>query len=247
MALRLASTNAGALTVTLNPTVLDFRSTTLTSGTVSTVQVTSPKSLTVASGATLGTTTSVAFRLVVLALNNAGTVELAIVNFAGGNQLDEVNLITTNALSGSSNSASTIYSTSARTSVAYKVVGFIDFPAGTAGTWATITEVQGIGGQVLNGIQTFTRSGSGSMTLPNGVIVKWGVALGSVGSGAYVTFASAFPNAVYNVTACWEGSAGGYVFYPYNKSVAGFSYDWNFWSSIGFGNGGAVNYIAVGY
>ncbi|MFZ9649326.1 MAG: beta strand repeat-containing protein [Fluviibacter sp.] len=144
-----ATTAASALTVTLNPTVLDFRSTTLTSGAVTSVSVTSAISLIVASGATLGSVSSQAFRLVVLAINNAGTVELAIVNLAGSNQLDETNLISTTALSGTSNTASVIYSTTSRSNVAYKVVGFIDFPAGTAGTWATITEVQGTGGQPL--------------------------------------------------------------------------------------------------
>lgn len=144
-----ATTAASALTVTLNPTVLDFRSTTLTSGAVTSVSVTSAISLTVASGATLGSVSSQAFRLVVLAINNSGTVELAIVNLAGSNQLDETNLISTTALSGTSNTASVIYSTTSRSNVAYKVVGFIDFPAGTAGTWATITEVQGTGGQPL--------------------------------------------------------------------------------------------------
>jgi hypothetical protein len=144
-----ATTAASALTVTLNPTVLDFRSTTLTSGAVTSVSVTSVISLTVASGATLGSVSSQAFRLVVLAINNSNTVELAIVNLAGGNQLDETNIISTTVLNTASDVANVIYSTTARTNVAYKVVGFIDFPAGTAGTWATITEVQGTGGQPL--------------------------------------------------------------------------------------------------
>ena len=148
-----ASTSGSALTITLSPTVLDFRGSTasgtnLTTG-VSTVQITSPITLTVPSTATLGSVSSYAFRLVVLAINNAGTAELAVVNISGGNQLDETNTISTTTISASANSISTIYSTTGRTNVLYRVVGFIDFPAGTAGTWATINEVQGIGGQAL--------------------------------------------------------------------------------------------------
>jgi hypothetical protein len=91
-----------------------------------------------------------AARLVVLAINNAGTAELAVVNISGGNQLDETNLITTTAITSGATSASTIYSTSARTSVAYRVVGFVDITEATAGTWATApSTIQGIGGQVL--------------------------------------------------------------------------------------------------
>lgn len=242
--------SGGALTISLDPTTLDFRNTSTSSGTVTTVSNASTLNLTLSGAATLGTSSGVPTRLVVLAIYNSSiSMELAIVNLAGGNKLDETNIINTSVIS-SGTSASTFYSTTARPSVAYRVVGIIDATntlSGGSNSWGTPTLVQGWGGQVLNGIQTFTRSGSGSMTLPNGIIVKWGVVSGSVGSGAYVTFASAFPNTVYNVTVSWEGSPGGYVIFPFNKSVAGFSYDWNYWSSTGFGNYGGVNYIAVGY
>ena len=144
-----ASVAANALTVTINSTSIDFRSTTVTSGTPVTRTASSP-SVTVSSGSTLGTSSGVAARLAVLAIDNAGTVEAAIVNIAGGNQLDESNLINTTAEggSGAADSASTIYSTTARTGVAYRVIGYIDITQATAGTWASSpTLVQGIGGQ----------------------------------------------------------------------------------------------------
>lgn len=147
-----ASVSSNALTLTLNPTTLDFRSSTLSSGTVNTRSVPSAISLTVASGATLGTANGVAARLAVLALDNAGTVELAVSNLNGGVNLDETTLISTTALSGSSNSASVIYSTTARTNVSFRVVGFIDITETTAGTWATAaTTIQGYGGQACSG------------------------------------------------------------------------------------------------
>lgn len=150
-----ASVAANALTVTLNQTSLSFRSTTLTSGAVTTVAVNSPISLTVPSSATLGTLNNVAARLVLIALNNAGTIELGIVNISGGTNLDETNLLSTTAISASATSASVVYSTSARTNVAFRVVGFVDITQATAGTWASApTKVQGVGGQALTALSS---------------------------------------------------------------------------------------------
>ena len=145
-----ASVASNALTLTLNPTTLDFRSSTLSSGAVSTVTSSSPVSLVVPASATLGTVSAQASRLVLIALNNAGTIELAVVNISGGNQLDETNLISTTAISSGSTASNVVYSTTARTGVAYRVVGFIDSTQTTAGTWATApSTIQGSGGQAL--------------------------------------------------------------------------------------------------
>ena len=148
-----ASVASNALTITLNPTSLDFRSATLTDGTVNTRTVSSAISVTVSSGSTLGTVSGQQSRLIVLAIDNAGTVELAVVNIAGGNNLDETNLISTTAEggAGAADSASTIYSTTARTNVPYRVVGFIQSTQTTAGTWATApSTIQGYGGNALD-------------------------------------------------------------------------------------------------
>lgn len=164
-----ASVAANALTITLNPTTLDFRSSTLGSGTVNTRTVSSAISVVVSSGSTLGTTNATLSRLAVLAIDNAGAVELAVVNAAGGVNLDETGLISTTAEggAGASDSASAIYSTTARTNVSYRVVGFIESTQATAGTWATApSKIQGSGGlafqhinQILNGV-TVTASGT---------------------------------------------------------------------------------------
>ena len=145
-----ASVASNALTLTLNPTALDFRSSTLASGTVNTRIIASAISVVVPSSATLGTVNATAARLAVLALDNSGTVELAVVNIAGGNQLDETNLISTTAISAAATASNVIYSTTARTSVPYCVVGFVDITETTAGTWATApSTIQGTGGQAL--------------------------------------------------------------------------------------------------
>lgn len=147
-----ASVGSNALTITLNPTTLDFRSATLTSGTVNTRTVAAAISVVVSSGSTLGTVSAQAARLAVLAIDNAGTVELAVTNLAGGAALDESGVITTTAEggAGAADSASVIYSTTARSNVPYRVVGFLDITEATAGTWATApSTIQGIGGQAL--------------------------------------------------------------------------------------------------
>jgi hypothetical protein len=166
-----ASVAGNAMTISATALSLDFRSSTLSSGTVTTVSGT-PANLVISSGSTLGTVNAIASRIVVIALNNAGTIELAAVNISGGNQLDETNLISTIAEggAGAADSANVIYSTTARTSVAYRVIGFIDSTQATAGTWATApSTIQGYGGQALNAMsslgysqtwQTVTRSAS---------------------------------------------------------------------------------------
>lgn len=132
-----ASVGSSALTVTLNPTRLDFRSSTLSSGTINTRYVQTAISLTVPSGATLGTTNGVASKLTVLAIDNAGTTELAIINTSSSTILDESALISTTILDSASDSADVAYSTTARTNVPFRVVGYIASTQATAGTWAT--------------------------------------------------------------------------------------------------------------
>jgi hypothetical protein len=147
-----ASVATNALTLTLNPTTLAFRSTTLTNGASNVRSVGAAISIVVSSGSTLGTVNAKAARLVILAIDNAGTVELAVVNLAGANNLDETTLISTTAEggAGAADSANVIYSTTTRSNVPFRVVGFIDITEATAGTWATApTTVQGAGGQAL--------------------------------------------------------------------------------------------------
>jgi len=146
-----ATTTGGSLTVTLNPTVLDFRSPTTASGTVNTRTISSAISVAVPSGATLGTVSGQQSFIVVVALDNAGTIELAVVNL-GSVSLSETTLISTSAINSGSSSSSVVYSTSARTNLPYRVVGFISSTQTTAGVWvvpAGTTTIQGIGGQAM--------------------------------------------------------------------------------------------------
>ena len=187
-----ASVAASALTISASALNLDFRSSTLASGVVTTVAGI-PTALVVPSTATLGTGSGEQSRLVVLALNNAGTIELAVVNLAGGNDLTETGLISTTALSAAATSASVIYSNTARTLVAYRVIGYIESTQATAGTWATApSTIQGVGGQALAAMsslgygqtqQTVTRN-SGTAYYTTGRPVFYQCTTNSISSAA---------------------------------------------------------------
>lgn len=143
---------ANALTLTLEPTSLDFRSTTLTTGTPTTISNAAQIATTISSGSTGGTVSAVQSKIYILAINNAGTMELAWCNASGGINLDETTLISTTAEggAGAADSATVIYSTTARSNVAFRVVGVFRSTQTTAGTWAqTPSLVQGYGGQSL--------------------------------------------------------------------------------------------------
>jgi hypothetical protein len=143
-----ASVASNALTVTLNPTTLDFRSATIGSGTVNTRTIATAISAVVPSGATLGTANATLSKVMLLAIDNAGTVELAVCNSSLA--LDESTLISTTVLDSSADSASVIYSTTARTNVPFRIVGYVESTQTTAGTWAaTPSKIQGYGGLAL--------------------------------------------------------------------------------------------------
>ena len=154
-----ATVAANALTITVtakdgtalsssNKATLAFRNATLTTGQWSLVDVTSAITVTVSSGSTLGTVNGVASRLYLAAINNAGTVELAIWNPYDATTtvlrgVNESGVVSTTAEggAGAADSATTLYSTTARSNVAVRVIGYLEISEATAGTWATAPTV----------------------------------------------------------------------------------------------------------
>jgi hypothetical protein len=202
-----ASVAASALTITLNPTILDFRASPLTSGTVTTIAVPAAISVVIPSTSTMGTVSAQQSRIVVIAINNAGTVELAAVNISGGSVLDETTLITTTAAVAAGNSATAYYSTTARTSVAYRVVGYVESTQATAGTWATApSTLQGYGGQALAAMsslgygqtwQTVTRTASTTYYNTTGKPIQLNLmSNGSVGAKVEITVGGVIVNII---------------------------------------------------
>lgn len=112
---------------------IGFRSSTATSGATNIRTVTSSLSLVVPSGATLGFRDATAQRLFIYAIDNAGTVELAV----SGIQYEDGSLVTTVALSAGADSIGVIYSTTLRSNVPVRMIGFLDSTQTTAGTWAS--------------------------------------------------------------------------------------------------------------
>lgn len=139
---------SSALTIASQQFSTAFK-TSLTSGAVVTITG-SPAALTIPSGATLGTVSAVASSIIVAVLNNAGTLEYAVQNIAGGSDMSETDLINTTAISAAATANNVWYSNTARTSVPYSIIYRIDSTQATAGAWVTAPSLlQGVGGQAL--------------------------------------------------------------------------------------------------
>lgn len=154
-----ASVVSNAMTVGLQPDIFDFRSASLGSGTVNRRTVSAALSLIIPAGATLGTQNGVQSRIAILAIDNSGTVQLAVANMSGGTNLDETTLLTTVAITSGSSSANVVYSASAVVGAPFRVVGFVESTQAVAGTWATVpSAIQGQGGQAIVGASKITLS-----------------------------------------------------------------------------------------
>lgn len=199
---------ANGMRFTVNAQSIDFRNATITTGGVVTRTVAAAINADVVSTATLGTASGVSERIAVLAIDNAGTVEVAVVNARGTTILDETQLISTTALSASATSANVIYSTTARTNVPFRVMGFVDSTQTVAGTWsAAPTQIQGAGGEAkmprggrLINVQKFTANG----TYTRSTGATWAIVKCQGGGGA--------GGGTANVTAAAGGPGSGGVF-----------------------------------
>ncbi|HVI51509.1 MAG TPA: hypothetical protein VM661_09890 [Candidatus Sulfotelmatobacter sp.] len=150
-----AAVAANALTATLQPEPLMFRNPTLTNGAPITVSIPGALSVSVPSGATLGTVSGQQSLLALICLYNGGNPVLGVVNLAGGVDLSETNLLSATAISAGATSASTVYASVAVVSSPYRVVGLITLTEAVAGTWATApTGVQGAGGMAMAAMQS---------------------------------------------------------------------------------------------
>lgn len=145
-----ASVNSGALTINLtaadgttlsatNPVQLEFSF----FGIGLMVTVASPIPLVIPSGANLGIgVNSTPFRGWIIAINNAGTVELGVVvcstvTAAGALTLsgainNEGATVSASAISGSSNTLGTIYAGTGVSNKAFRIIGYLEYAAGLA-------------------------------------------------------------------------------------------------------------------
>jgi hypothetical protein len=140
-----ASVSGDALTINLtqydgasdpsfsSPSIVSFRNATITSGSINAIGVTFATSITIPSGATIGTPNSYNGYIYVYALNDSGTVVLAV--SLTPFPLDA--LVSSTDISGGGSSASTLYSDGALTNVPIQYLGKIVAPQTVAGTWST--------------------------------------------------------------------------------------------------------------
>ncbi len=197
-----AAVGSNALTITLqnangntpsasNPVPIAFRSVTATTPELSTVLATAATTLTISSGSTLGTINGVANRIWIGALNNAGTVELFAYNSLSALALgafpqaqagpsikgiSESQFVTTTAEggAGAADSSQVAYSTTARSTVAFRWLGYIESTQATAGTWATapskiqmVTNGVKFPGELVQRVQNFdTTVATGTTAIP---------------------------------------------------------------------------------
>jgi hypothetical protein len=148
------SNNGTALTVALknlngvdptatNPVKVKFRNATPATGDFTELLVTAALSLTISSGSTLGAVSATAFRLWIVAFNDANTVRLGVINClnSGLNIYPlsgwGVASSTAEGGAGAADSAHVFYTGTAVSSKAYTVLGYGSFESGitTAGTW----------------------------------------------------------------------------------------------------------------
>lgn len=157
---------------------IGFRDATAGTGAYSVLEITAATSLTISSGSTLGAISGEAFRLWLVGFNDAGTFRLGIVKCALS---DGVRSLSDNALesstaeggAGGADTAGTIYTGTAVTSKAMRVLGYLEYTLTTAGTWDAAPSLIRLGQTKLPGDRvqfrrvrdgTFT---SGTTTIPN--------------------------------------------------------------------------------
>lgn len=133
--------DGNALSAT-NPVVLGFRSATAATGTPSLVRAITVSDVVVPNGATLGHTAAIAEFVYVYAINNAGTIELAV---SGSSTFLESQTYNTSAIGTGSDSKDVLYSTSARTGVAIRYLGKLKVTEAVAGVWDTAPSLLSLG------------------------------------------------------------------------------------------------------
>lgn len=165
---------AGADGSAVAPVSMLFRSATLSSAAINVRQVTAALSMVVSSGSTLGMTNATDKWLYVYAMDNSGTVELAISAKNYGKHFIGTSVAEGGA--GAADSATAIYSTTARTSVPMRLLAAVRSNQTTAGTWAAVPveSVTAEGDAWLNGRRmvqrdtaTRTTVGTGTTLIPS--------------------------------------------------------------------------------
>ncbi len=175
------TTAAGATPTATNPVLIPMRSTSASSGVSLWNVVTAALSIVIPSGATLGTSNSVPFRIWIFAAQNNGVTELAVATCSNATQIFpcsswEYTRVTTTTITGLATSGGTPYTTTGLGTDSVRIIGFCDFASGlaTVGSWASsCTTIQPFGpgikrpGEVVQAVSvnTTTQGTTSSATI----------------------------------------------------------------------------------
>lgn len=131
-------TKALATASASSPVKIAFRNATVATGDYTERSITAALSITVPSGATLGFENSSSNFVYIYALDNSGTVELAVSNQPIH---DEGDVHDTTLLDTGADNISPLYSETARTNVPIRLIGRATVAVTTAGTWASAATI----------------------------------------------------------------------------------------------------------
>lgn len=143
-------TLAGSDPSSSDPVIICFRNSTVGTGNYVYRTITAATSLVLSSGSTLGTTSSVAYKVWLVIFDDGGTLRLGAINCLSTTSiypLGQVPLASSTAEggAGAADSAHVFYTGTAVTSKAYAVLGYASYESGlaTAGSWnASPTRIQ---------------------------------------------------------------------------------------------------------
>ena len=119
---------------------IGFRDATAGTGAYSVLEITAATSIVISSGSTLGTTSATAFRLWLVGFNDGGTFRLGVIKCAltdgvYGLQDNVLESSTAEGGAGAADNSGVIYTGTAVTSKAMRVLGYLEYTLTTAGTW----------------------------------------------------------------------------------------------------------------
>ena len=163
-------TAAGNDHSTSDPGRIGFRDVTAGTGTFSVIDITASASITISSGSTLGATSATIFRLWLVGFNDAGTFRLGVIKCAltdgvYGLQDNVLESSTAEGGAGAADSSGVIYTGTAVTSKAMRVLGYLEYTLTTAGTWdaaPSYIQIYGHGVRLPNEVMQFRRVEDGA-------------------------------------------------------------------------------------
>ena len=202
-----ARTSAGINASAGDKSTIGFRNATSATGQYAPIDITGALSLTIPSTATMNQSNGVAAYIYVYLINNAGTAELGV----SRSIFDEGSIVSTTVLDTASDFSAPMYSTTARSNVAARLVGRILNSQATAGTWATAPSEISLMPFTIEKVFASYNTATGSVVTGSSTRIDYGTKiidnLNSVVTGASWLF-TAPRAAIYQISATITSASG---------------------------------------